>query len=36
MPAINLYEKFGFVSAGKRPRYYSKPIEDAIIMWKKI
>ncbi len=36
MPAINLYEKFDFVSAGKRPRYYSKPVEDAIIMWKKI
>lgn len=35
-PAINLYEKFGFVSAGKRPNYYSKPAEDAIIMWKKI
>ncbi|WMJ76710.1 MULTISPECIES: ribosomal protein S18-alanine N-acetyltransferase [unclassified Sedimentibacter] len=36
IPAINLYEKFGFVSVGKRPRYYSKPIEDAIIMWKKL
>ncbi len=36
LPAINLYEKFGFVSVGKRPRYYMKPIEDAIIMWKKI
>ena len=35
-PAINLYEKFGFVSAGKRPNYYLKPVEDAIIMWKKI
>jgi ribosomal-protein-alanine N-acetyltransferase len=35
-PAISLYEKFGFVSVGKRPRYYMKPIEDAIIMWKKI
>jgi ribosomal-protein-alanine N-acetyltransferase len=36
LPAIRLYEKFGFVSVGKRPRYYMKPIEDAIIMWKKI
>ncbi|MDF2949208.1 MAG: rimI [Sedimentibacter sp.] len=36
LPAISLYEKFGFVSVGKRPRYYMKPIEDAIIMWKKI
>lgn len=36
IPAINLYKKFGFVSAGKRPRYYQMPLEDAIIMWKKI
>lgn len=36
LPAISLYEKFGFVAVGKRPRYYMKPIEDAIIMWKKI
>lgn len=36
LPAINLYKKFGFAPAGKRPRYYVKPIEDAIIMWKKI
>lgn len=36
LPAINLYEKFGFISVGKRPRYYMKPMEDAIIMWKKI
>jgi ribosomal-protein-alanine N-acetyltransferase len=36
LPAINLYEKFGFISVGKRPRYYLKPVEDAIIMWKKI
>ena len=36
LPAINLYEKYGFVSVGKRPRYYMKPMEDAIIMWKKI
>jgi ribosomal-protein-alanine N-acetyltransferase len=36
LPAINLYRKFGFISAGKRPKYYLKPLEDAIIMWKKI
>lgn len=36
IPAINLYKKFGFAEAGKRPRYYQAPIEDAIIMWKKI
>lgn len=35
-PAIRLYEKFGFVSAGKRPNYYQKPNESAVIMWKKI
>ncbi len=29
--ALKLYEKAGFVSAGKRPRYYGK--DDAIIMW---
>lgn len=34
--AIKLYEKFGFESMGKRPNYYYKPTEDAIIMWKKI
>jgi ribosomal-protein-alanine N-acetyltransferase len=34
--AINLYEKFGFESAGKRPNYYNKPNESAVIMWKKI
>lgn len=36
MPAINLYEKYGFVAAGKRPKYYTMPLEDAIIMWKNI
>ena len=34
VPAIRLYEKFGFESAGIRPGYYEKPTEDAIIMWK--
>jgi len=36
LDAISLYEKFGFKSAGKRPNYYQKPNEDAIVMWKKI
>ncbi len=31
--AIRLYEKFGFVSEGIRPRFYEKPVEDAMIMW---
>lgn len=36
MAAINLYKKFGFFTVGKRPNYYIKPVEDALIMWKKI
>ena len=34
--AINLYQNMGFVNAGRRPRYYSNPVEDAIIMWKEL
>lgn len=34
-PAIALYEKLGFVSEGIRPRFYEKPVEDAVIMWKR-
>lgn len=33
--AIHLYEKFGFVSEGVRPRFYEKPVEDANIMWRR-
>lgn len=33
--AIGLYEKLGFVSEGIRPRFYEKPTEDALIMWKR-
>lgn len=33
--AIALYEKLGFVSEGIRPRFYEKPTEDALIMWKR-
>lgn len=33
--AIRVYEKLGFVSEGIRPRFYEKPVEDAIIMWKR-
>ena len=32
--AINLYTKLGFDSIGIRKRFYEKPVEDAIIMWK--
>lgn len=31
-PAIALYEKFGFFVAGKRPRFYTDPVETALVM----
>ena len=31
-PAISLYQKYGFVAAGRRKGYYDNPVEDAIIM----
>lgn len=34
--AINLYEKKGFIRAGIRKRFYEKPVEDAIVMIRKI
>ena len=30
--AIRLYEKNGFTSIGRRPRYYAHPEEDAVLM----
>lgn len=33
-PAIALYEKYGFVQAGRRKNYYDDPREDALIMTK--
>ena len=33
--AIGLYEKLGFISEGIRPGFYEKPVEDAVIMWKR-
>jgi [ribosomal protein S18]-alanine N-acetyltransferase len=33
-PAIALYERFGFRSAGVRRRYYADNGEDAVIMWR--
>ncbi len=33
--AIHIYEKFGFRSEGIRPKFYEKPVEDAMIMWKR-
>jgi ribosomal-protein-alanine N-acetyltransferase len=34
--AIELYERFGFRSAGTRPRYYQDTGEDAVIMWRTV
>jgi len=34
-PAIQLYESLGFEQAGIRKDFYSKPKEDAVIMWLK-
>ncbi len=33
IPAINLYEKYGFKSLGTRKGYYQDNNEDALIMW---
>jgi len=29
-----LYERFGFSIAGVRSAYYSKPVEDALVLWR--
>lgn len=33
VPALKLYDKYGFKSAGRRPHYYLDNGEDAEIMW---
>ena len=33
-PAIALYEQLGFQQVGRRPKYYTKPTEDALILRK--
>lgn len=33
-PAINLYRSMGFAQVGLRPKYYTKPTEDALILRK--
>lgn len=33
-PAIGLYERLGFTQEGIRKDFYTKPIENAIIMWR--
>jgi [ribosomal protein S18]-alanine N-acetyltransferase len=32
--ALALYERFGFSVAGVRSSYYSKPVEDALVLWR--
>ena len=34
LPAIRLYESVGFVSQGVRPKFYTSPTENALIMTK--
>lgn len=34
-PAIALYEALGFQTEGIRKNFYEKPVEDALIMWKR-
>lgn len=33
-PAIDLYRRLGFAKEGIRKDFYTKPVEDAIIMWR--
>jgi [ribosomal protein S18]-alanine N-acetyltransferase len=33
-PARALYERFGFTVSGVRDAYYSKPVEDALVLWR--
>jgi ribosomal-protein-alanine N-acetyltransferase len=33
-PARMLYDRFGFAVAGVRRAYYTKPVEDAIVLWR--
>ena len=33
VPAIKLYESYGFVKEAVRKDYYEDPVEDALIMW---
>jgi ribosomal-protein-alanine N-acetyltransferase len=36
LPARSLYERYGFVSSGRRKSYYANPTEDAVCMLKKL
>lgn len=32
LPAVALYQSFGFRAVGRRPRYYERPVEDAVLL----
>ena len=32
LPALALYQSFGFRAVAKRPRYYRRPVEDAVVL----
>jgi ribosomal-protein-alanine N-acetyltransferase len=34
-PARRLYERFGFTVAAVRRNYYTHPVEDALVLWRK-
>ncbi len=34
--ALELYRSFGFVVAGRRPCYYREPVEDALLMGRRV
>ena len=34
--ARRVYERFGFVVVGVRPGYYSRPTDDALILWREL
>lgn len=34
--AMKLYEKFGFLVEGIRPKYYQNNMEDAIVLWRRV
>jgi ribosomal-protein-alanine N-acetyltransferase len=36
MAAIRFYERHGFVVTGKRPRYYTVPVEDALLLSRRL
>jgi ribosomal-protein-alanine N-acetyltransferase len=35
VPALKLYEGLGFSVEGMRPAYYSQPVEDALVLWRR-